>query len=239
MELGIAVMELHDAAAFAAIADASGQVSIAGFGSLLSERSARYTFPGLRNFRVGRIRSFRRVFAHLAPIFFERGIARPETKEVSSLSVEPHDGESIVVSVFEIAQSEVPAFIERESEFRFVALTPENLSGSPMPCKAVVCSRYSDEEYRRVRLKGSEEAYERMYGRWGIQKIWDDDVLPCRTYLRHCVLAAKGLGDDVYSSFLDHTYLSDRVTTIRSYLAQKPDIMEELPPESLRERYGG
>lgn len=103
----------------------------------------------------------------------------------------------------------------------------------------MVCSRYSDEEYRRVRLKGSAAEYERMYGRWGIQRIWVDDVLPCRTYLRHCVLAAKSLGEEAYSSFLDHTYLADRATTIRAYLAEKPDIMDELPPESLRERYGG
>jgi hypothetical protein len=28
--------------------------------------------------------------------------------------------------------------------------------------------------------------------RHGVDSIWRDDVLPCRTYLRHCVLAAKG-----------------------------------------------
>ena len=101
-------------------------MTIAGFGSLLSERSARTTFPALRNFRLGRVRGFRRVFAHrcggwvgavgvwawvggwvggrrvhgeegnsppslltlllpgAAEIFYERGIARPETGEVSA-----------------------------------------------------------------------------------------------------------------------------------------------------------
>ena len=43
------------------------------------ERSARSTFPDLMNFRVARLNSFRRVFAHVAPIFFERDIAKPET----------------------------------------------------------------------------------------------------------------------------------------------------------------
>ena len=32
------------------------------------------------NFRVARLNGFRRVFAHVAPIFFERGVAKPETK---------------------------------------------------------------------------------------------------------------------------------------------------------------
>lgn len=44
------------------------------------ERSARSTFPDLINFRVAKLNGFRRVFAHAAPIFFERGIAKPETK---------------------------------------------------------------------------------------------------------------------------------------------------------------
>lgn len=43
------------------------------------ERSARSTFPDLINFRVARLNGFRRVFAHVTPVFFERGIAKPET----------------------------------------------------------------------------------------------------------------------------------------------------------------
>lgn len=92
--------------------------------------------------------------------------------------------------------------------------------------RAVLCSRYSDEEYRKERCK-SEEEYHRRYGQHGIDRIWRcrltlllravaplsllldstdsklgslfpplatrDDILPCRVYLRHCVLAAKGL----------------------------------------------
>ncbi|GAY35808.1 hypothetical protein CUMW_018690 [Citrus unshiu] len=82
---------------------------------------ARSTFPNLINFRVAKLHGFRRVFAHVAPIFFERGIAKPETKEISSLSVEPCEGETLIVTVFEIQKSEIPAFIKREHEFRFLA----------------------------------------------------------------------------------------------------------------------
>lgn len=48
--------------------------------SVEAERSARSTFPELINFRVARLNGFRRVFGNVAPIFFERGIAKPETK---------------------------------------------------------------------------------------------------------------------------------------------------------------
>lgn len=30
-----------------------------------------------------------------------------------------------------------------------------------------------------------DEEYHRRYGRFNIEKIWRDDILPCRVYLRH------------------------------------------------------
>ncbi|XP_057957661.1 uncharacterized protein LOC131150749 isoform X2 [Malania oleifera] len=163
-----------------------GYFSVCGFGSLLSEASARSTFPYLINFRIARLNGFRRVFAHAAAVFFERGIAKPETKEISSLSVEPCEGETLVVTVFEIQRSEIPSFIEREHEFRFVAVLPETLDGKPFSNPAVLCARSSDEEYFKIRCKGSKEIYFQRFGRYNIHKIWQDDILPCRVYLRHC-----------------------------------------------------
>lgn len=215
-------------------------ISICGFGSLLSEKSARSTFPDLINFRVARLSGFRRVFAHAAPIFFQRGIANPQTKEISSLSVEPYEGENLLVTVFEIHNSEIPSFIEREHEFRFLAVIPETLDGKPYTSPAVLCARYSDDEYFLNRCKGSQEIYFQRYGQYNIHKVWRDDILPCRVYLRHCVLAAKNLGEAIYNDFIDHTFLGDRKTTIREYLATTGSgIMEEEPPELLKNRYGG
>ncbi|KAH9300324.1 hypothetical protein KI387_011907, partial [Taxus chinensis] len=229
--------ELNDVADFESIATPDGHISICGFGSLLSERSARSTFPDLQKFRVAFLRGFRRVFAHTAPIFFERGIARMETKEISSLSVEPCSEEWIIVTVFEIHKSEVMFFIDREHEFRFLVAMPEDLSGKPFSHPSVVCCRYSDEEYCRVRCKGSQELFLQRYGRYNIDQIWRDDILPCRVYLRHCVLAAKNLGKMAHENFLDHTFLGDRKTSIRQYLAsQGLGIMDEEPPEMLKER---
>eukprot|EP00268_Persea_americana_P038939 TRINITY_DN3857_c0_g1_i2.p1 TRINITY_DN3857_c0_g1~~TRINITY_DN3857_c0_g1_i2.p1 ORF type:complete len:115 (-),score=14.75 TRINITY_DN3857_c0_g1_i2:489-833(-) len=114
------------------------------------------------------------------------------------------------------------------------------MTGEPFTCQAVVCARYTDEEYFQFRCKGSKELYFQRYGRYNIHKIWRDDILPCRVYLRHCVLAAKNLGEEAYDNFLDHTFLGDRRTTIREYFATTGSgIMEEEPPESLKIRYGG
>ncbi|XP_035842395.1 uncharacterized protein LOC110925558 [Helianthus annuus] len=103
-------------------------------------------------------------------IFFKRGMAKPETKEISSLSVEPCEGESLTVTVSEINKSEIPSYIESEHEFRFLA---------------VLYTHYSDGEYFQNRCKGSQEIYHERYGRFGIDNIWRDDVLPCCVYCRH------------------------------------------------------
>ena len=36
-----------------------------------------------------------------------------------------------------------------------------------------------------IRSAGSKEIYNQRYGRFNIDKIWRDDILPCRLYLRH------------------------------------------------------
>lgn len=101
----------------------------------------------------------------------------------------------------------------------------------------VLCGANTDEHYRRTRCPPDE--WQRRWAVHGIDSVWRSDVLPCRVYLRHCVLAAKGFCQEAYDSFLDNTYLADRATTIRQYLAQHPEIMDELPPPELVGRYSG
>ena len=75
---------------------------------------------------------------------------------------------------------------------------------------------------------------------FGEPMIWTDElILPTRTYCRHCVLAARGLGKVIEDDFLDNTFLADRKTRLREHLEKDPSILEELPPESLAVRYGG
>ncbi|OMP11873.1 hypothetical protein COLO4_03630 [Corchorus olitorius] len=213
------VSQLDDLSDFEKLLSPSGHISICGFGSLLSEKSARSTFPNLLNFRVAKLNGFRRVFAHVAPIFFDNGIAKPETKEISSLSVEPCEGETLIVTAFEIQQSEIPAFMDRELEFRFLAVLPETLDGEPFANPGEVRTFISS-----IMVD--------------ITSIRFGEMISC-----HAVFisdTAKNLGDIAYNNFLDHTFLGDRTTTIRTYLATTGSgIMEEEPPESLKSRYGG
>ena len=252
----------------AALADAHGRVTIAGFGSLLSRASAAHTFPGLVNFRVGRLgggagggaragagTAWRRVFAHTTAIFHTRGVARLASREVASLSVEPAPpgAPPLAVSLFEVAATPAAAaaLVDREHEFQLVALPVTDwddgsaTAAATPPRLAVVCAAWSDAAYKSARCPPAEWArrYRGTYPDgtpFSIARVWDDaDVLPCRAYLRHCVLAARALGPAVEACLLDNTLLADRATVLRAWLAANPDIMEEEPPPELAGRYGG
>ncbi|KAE8679933.1 hypothetical protein F3Y22_tig00111392pilonHSYRG00008 [Hibiscus syriacus] len=60
----------------------------------------------------------------------------------------------ISLSAASVPSSPIPAFIEREFEFRFLAVLPETLDGEPFANPAVLCGRYSDEEFFQIRCKG-------------------------------------------------------------------------------------
>lgn len=158
----------------------------------------------------------------------------PRTSSFGSL---PSEAEPVIVSLFEIAKSELPAFNEREEEFNIRPVPFLEADGTPGSGTGLLCTRASDEHF--IKTKG-QEAFETQYTSKGLPTIWHwDHILPCRAYLRHCVLAVRKLGDDVEANFRRTTFLNDRRTTIGAYLDANPDIMEEEPPESVRERYSG
>ena len=218
-----------------------GKTTILGFGSLLSEQSARLTFPDLEAFRLVKVRDYRRVFGHAAAIFFERGIAKQETKEFSSLSAEPFPGASFVACAFEVDLDEASwlRFEEREEEFDLKTVPFSPLADGDGGGEGVLCCRGSDDLF--VQRWGA-DLYEKKY-RPHVPTIWDwapdSGLRPCACYLRHCVLAVTKAGPAALDSFLDETLLVDRETTVRTYLDANPYVMDTLPPESLIGRYSG
>ena len=91
-------------------------MTILGLGSLLSERSARTTFPELAHFRLVQLHGYRRVFAHTPALFVRRGIADASTLEMASLSAEECEGCGFVCTAFEVVDEGMDAFNEREEE---------------------------------------------------------------------------------------------------------------------------
>lgn len=230
--------------------DATDKITLLGFGSLLSERSSRTTFPELENFRLGRVPNYRRVFGHPAYIFFKRGIANKDTLEMSSLSAEYCEGHpGFICSIFEVPNDDMmadgvpsPAFLEREEEFNIVEVPYFELGddGQGQPKKAILCTSSTDKEYVS---RWGRERFDKQFVHYGINTIWgwkpDSGLLPCQVYLRHCYLAAKSMGDECFNSFLDETFLVDRKTTVREYIEKHPFILDVTPPPEFVGRYSG
>ena len=211
------------------------------------------------------------MFAHTAPVFFERGIADGKSREISSLSMEAlepgddpreaHGPCGLVATYFEIPGAEFPALAAREAEFELRAVTYEDDGddeGSSDGKKAILCVRSSDAAYverhcERTRGTGGGDGSRGVecgcvacvLRGFGEERIWypgrcsPPAVYPTRAYARHCVLAAESLGAHALASFLDHTFLADRRTTLRTHLERNPSLIETPPPPELAERYGG
>lgn len=222
----------------------NNDVTILGFGSLLSETSSRGTFPNLKNFREVRVKDYARKFQHPAFIFFKRGIADLNAKTYASLSTEPCPGAGFNAVAFEIAGETKDAWLRREEEFEFhyVDFIEGPGSSSDSAAKGIMCCAPTMRDDSIFRQRWGEEKYEESLREAGLHGIWDRElnrgVLPCSVYLRHCVLACKSRSKECADSFLDETKLESGVT-VRAYLELNPWIMDLQPPESVIGRYSG
>ena len=89
-----------------------------------------------------------------------------------------------------------------------------------------MCTRFqSDEELVATNFK-SKEVFESKFKEHYEGKIYRRDILPCRVYLKHCLMAASKLGEDFEMNFKKHSYLADRKTTIEDYLNSLPTLIE-------------
>lgn len=212
--------------------------TILGFGSLISRYSSRRTFPELTNFRAVTIKGYRRVFQHPAGVFFTMGIADLASKRYCSLSIERAEGFSFRAVAFNIpADTTAEAFLAREEEFDFALLGLVDSSEeegkeevfaleSTSSKRALVCTAFTDAQYIE---RWGQAIFDEKYAKLGLATIWghskDSGVLPCSAYLRHCYLASEAFSADMHNSFLDDTYLVDRTTTIRQYIADHPEVL--------------
>ena len=121
-----------------------------------------------------------------------------------------------------------------------MVLIIDSSSNGEEPGLGILCTRSTDEAYLQ---QWGRERFDEHFTKYGVDTIWnwapDSGLRPCPIYLRHCYLAAQGMGDVCFNSFLDETFLVDRKTTIRQYVQEHPEVLETEPPPDLEERYCG
>ena len=195
-------------------------LTIVGFGSLLSEASARRTTPSLTNYRLVTVAGYRRIFNKTGIVFISKFGASPDDRALSSCATR-HDGATqLVCCAFDIPATEFPALDEREHRYAWADVAFTDASGKSGNGR--MCTESNDDAYRTK--CGSAEEYERRVGQFYRGRIWRDDLLPFPMYLDFCLAAADSHGRAVFDNFLDTSYLADNVTTIRSYLAGRTRV---------------
>ena len=166
------------------------------------------------------------------------------------------DAGNVDIGLFDWHTGEITReFREREEEFDirtdvyYEEWTPEpencvaTENGSVNGRMGILCCRSTDTEYVE---RWGYERYHKKYIAQGLHTIWGweetSGLKPCPLYLRHCLMAARRMGEECYNSFLDETFLVDRVTSLRQYMSEA-DRYEQLAnmivPPHLAERYGG
>lgn len=197
-------------------------ITVIGYGSLLSQVSAKETVPGLQNFRLVKVPGYRRIFNKVGISFIYRYNLAESDVHLASCSTEPDENCEITACAFEVANDEFLDLYEREHRFQWVQVKAFQDNGDCVLGR--MCSKSSDEHYRLNKCI-TEEKYQHYVGQYYSGKIWRDDILPFPVYLNHCLNAAKTHGDQVYQNFINTTYLADGATTIKTLLEQQPDYL--------------
>mmetsp|Transcript_14016 Transcript_14016/g.27565 ORF Transcript_14016/g.27565 Transcript_14016/m.27565 type:complete len:298 (-) Transcript_14016:130-1023(-) len=144
--------------------DSKDWVAIVGYGSLLSETSARITCPSLRNFQPVSVAGYRRVYNLVSISNIKRGFHDWKTKQVAAVVAQPvpqrkmnannqdvnssGDGSPppMLASYFEIPRSELAGYYLREARYSFEEATVQRWDhggGEPGSSKSHVDSKSS------------------------------------------------------------------------------------------------
>lgn len=235
-------------------------VTVLGYGALLSESSSRLTFPNLNNFRHVRVKGIIRVFGHPHVFLLKEGVVSyPDTLKIASLSAEPapdnnaaplsssSSSSTFVVAAFDVVMDDLQrrAFMEREGEYKietvkFYALERDDDDDDGDDDKVIgegiICLSSKDSDMTDLVMNNKLPRT--------IDSVWhwshDSGILPLNMYLRHCLLAVEKAGGAARESFLKETFLADRRTTLADYLQlHEEEVMNSTPPAYLEKRFNG
>ena len=203
------------------------KISVVGYGSLISETSARQTAPTLSNFKLGKVHGYKRIFNKAGIVFFRRGSVRSDDISVASCATRSDPRYAIGCCVFDCTEEDFTKIYEREHRFRWIEVDVETEDGV---VKGRMCTEYNDADYLLNKCVLPSAYFERV-GQYYDKKIWRDDILPHKQYLAFCLGAVSSVSDDMKDNFLDTTFLADGETSIRTFLDDNPDYLAGVSAE--------
>ena len=214
-------------------------VTLAGIGSLVSERSARSSFA-FSNFRIGEIRGWRRAFNQNNWVNVQCGWGEVAAQNTAALAMVRADDDFVShVALLDVEDEDLYGFYERETGYHIRA-TPfyerkdgaVNKMGEALLCTACDDDAEADKLWRpgglmEQKCAGSE--YARDWMRRSLRPLWpgkEARLLPAPGYLRLCAAAHMRAG--LLDHFLDSTVLNDQVTTLREHCSKDPSARHVL-----------
>ncbi len=191
-------------------------ISLFGYGSLISETSARRTCPNLQNFHHVYAKNVARVFGKVNPQSLLRGEGNLETMEVAPVILVEKESAITYGCSFDIPEDEWPALQMREFDYGEGEITVFDIKTHQPKTVKTFFGLKTDNEIPKNTEMAKQYWYDVRQHYQG--KMYRDDVLPEPLYLERCLNAFKQVGIEMYDNFLDQTYLADRKTTIRDYI---------------------
>ena len=200
-------------------------IKIAGYGSLVSKASALETVPTLKNFKLGYVQGYKRIFNKVGIVFFRRGYVKADDKDLSSCATRVSPEHKIRVCTFDCPENDFQELYEREHRFRWIEVQVQNDDGTTEVAR--MCTENTDENYRLNKCV-LPSTYQEYVGQYYSGRIWRDDILPNRRYLAFCINAFAALGEQDREGFLASTFLSDGSTSIKEFLTSNPGYLEDV-----------
>ena len=191
---------------------------IIGYGSLVSEDSARGTCPNLKDFQLGYIKGYRRIFDLVASHSITNHGVDPSEKTLASCYAAPHKtAPNMLISSFEISNEKFVPLLSRECEYYAEQTTIYSIDGRPNGTGDIFVGF------------GNDEAMYAAKGKDVIQRLWPAywqkykgpyygaDKLPCPIYLKKCLVPYSNIGQEALNNFIDTSALANE-TPLRQYL---------------------
>ncbi len=195
------------------VSDNGGHATVFGYGSLISEASARYTTPHLKNFRHASVHGYIRRFGltpqDIRPSNSKRNIAVATAEAVD-------DPEASLIGVaYDIPVCELNNLAMRERHYDWHIVPLEDQSNAEIFALMATTPAPS-----RLFMKHAHELQPDS-GTF----TCDETVMPLDSYFILCLASVKRAIDkglaptDYYTKYIQHSYLADGKTTLASYLS--------------------
>lgn len=200
-------------------------VTIIAIGSLLSEDSAKQTCPSLRNFRLGKIHGYGRIFNKVDP-----NSENFESAHIATCALIEREDHTSLITLFEIEAADYPAFIQREFDYELRSVEYTELETGKKGQGIACCALASDDAFQAYieQHPVQKEHYEACRVQSYTGQVWRKDIFPRPEYLAFCLEAAQALGENYVENILNYTYLADESTTLATYLSEHASKIDHI-----------